>query len=145
MHITNMKVFISHSHKDEPLAKRIAEVLRKAGLDVWDEREILPGDNWAEKVATALNESNAMVVLLTAEALKSRWVQHDISFALGENRYRKRLIPVIVGSPEKSTGTYYPWILNRLKTIKLNARENDEEDLKQIATALLEVSTDTTA
>ncbi len=139
-----MKVFISHSQEDEVLARRIADVLKKEGLDVWDDREIFPGDNWAEKVATALNESNAMVVLLTADALKSRWVQHDISFALGEMRYKKRLIPVIVGSPEKSTGTYYPWILNRLKTIRLDAHENNEEDLKQIARALLEVSADTT-
>jgi len=138
-----MKVFISHSQEDEILARRIADVLKKAGLDVWDDREIFPGDNWAEKIARALNESNAMVVLLTADALKSRWVQHDISFALGENRYKKRLIPVIVGSPEKSKGDYYPWILNRLKTIKLNAHENNEEDLQQIARALLEVSTDT--
>ena len=140
-----MKVFISHSQEDETLARRIADVLKKAGLDVWDDREIFPGDNWAEKIARALNESNAMVVLLTADALKSRWVQHDISFALGENRYKKRLIPVIVGSPEKSTGDYYPWILNRLKTIKLDAHENNEEDLQQIARALLEVSTDTMA
>lgn len=140
-----MKVFISHSQEDEALARRIANVLKKAGLDVWDDREIFPGDNWAEKIARALNESNAMVVLLTAEALKSRWVQHDISFALGENRYKKRLIPVIVGSPEKSKGDYYPWILNRLKTIKLDAHENDEEDLEQIASALLEVAADTTA
>ena len=140
-----MKVFISHSEEDETLARRIADVLKKAGLDVWDDREIFPGDNWAEKIARALNESNAMVVLLTADALKSRWVQHDISFALGENRYKKRLIPVIVGSPEKSTGDYYPWILNRLKTIKLDAHENNEEDLQQIARALLDVSADTTA
>jgi signal recognition particle subunit SEC65 len=140
-----MKVFISHSQEDETLARRIADVLKKAGLDVWDDREIFPGDNWAEKIARALNESNAMVVLLTADALKSRWVQHDISFALGENRYKKRLIPVIVGSPEKSTGDYYPWILNRLKTIKLDAHENNEEDLQQIARALLDVSADTTA
>jgi len=140
-----MKVFISHSQEDEVLARRIADVLKKEGLDVWDDREIFPGDNWAEKVATALNESNAMVVLLTADALKSRWVQHDISFALSEIRYKKRLIPVIVGSPEKSKGDYYPWILNRLKTIKLDAHKNNEEDLKQIARALLEVSADPTA
>jgi len=140
-----MKVFISHSQEDEVLARRIADVLKKAGLDVWDDREIFPGDNWAAKVAQALDESNAMVVLLTADALKSRWVQHDISFALGENRYKKRLIPVIVGSPEKATGDYYPWILNRLKTIKLNPHENNEEDLQQIARALLDVSADTTA
>lgn len=135
-----MKVFISHSHKDEWLAKRIAEVLKKAGLDVWDgHREILPGDNWAAKVAQALDESNAMVALLTTDGIKSRSVLQDISYALGEERYKQRLIPVIVGSSEKKSGENFPWILKHLKPIKLAKFENSEEDLKQIAQALLEV------
>ena len=47
-----MKVFISYSSKDEALATKIVESLEEAGLDAWyKKREILPGDNWAEKIA----------------------------------------------------------------------------------------------
>jgi len=137
-----IKVFISHSYKDESLARRIAEVLKKAGMVVWDGTEIFPGDNWAAKVAQALNESNAMVVLLTADGIKSRSVRQDISYALGEERYKKRLIPVIVGSAEKKSGEHFPWILKYMKTVKLAKSDNDEEDLKQIAQVLLENSQD---
>ncbi len=31
-----MQVFISHSHSDSPLAARVSEALRRAGLDVWN-------------------------------------------------------------------------------------------------------------
>ena len=69
-----MKVFISHAHTDEPLVNKVAAVLKDAGLEVWDDtREIMPGDNWAHKVAQALQESEAMVILLTPDALRSRW------------------------------------------------------------------------
>jgi hypothetical protein len=55
-----MKVFISHSHKDEALATKVVTYLEAAGLDAWyDKREIMPGDNWAEKIAKGLRESDA--------------------------------------------------------------------------------------
>jgi hypothetical protein len=46
-----MKVFISDAHTDAPLVKKVAAGLKEAGLEVWDDtREIMPGDNWADKV-----------------------------------------------------------------------------------------------
>ena len=43
-----MKVFLSHSHADAPLAARVSEALRRSGLEVWDpDLDLLPGDNWA--------------------------------------------------------------------------------------------------
>ena len=43
-----MKVFLSHSHADAPLATRVSEGLQKKGLDVWDpDVDLFPGDNWA--------------------------------------------------------------------------------------------------
>ena len=50
-----MQVFISYSHSDSPLAARVSEALRKAGLQVWDpEVNVLPGDNWAAHVGRAV-------------------------------------------------------------------------------------------
>lgn len=134
-----MKVFISHSHKDEALAKKVAVVLEEAGLDVWDpSREIMPGDNWAEKIGQALEESEAMVVLLTPEALETQWVRDEINYALGKVKYQNRLIPVLVGNPKKFPQENIPWILKRLKMINLPEQGKDEESIKQIAQALKE-------
>lgn len=132
-----MKVFISHAHTDELLVKKVTAVLEQAGLEVWDDtREIMPGDNWADKVAQALQESEAMVVLLTPDALRSSWVRWEIEYALGEQGYRKRLIPVLVGDPEELPQEDVPWILRHLQMITL-AEHANEEGMQQIAKALL--------
>ena len=132
-----MKVFLSHTHKDSFLAKKIASALVASGLDVWNaETEILPGDNWAEKISNALKESDAMVVLLTPESLESRIVQREIEYALGDKSYNKRLIPVLVGSEENVSVESIPWILRRLNMIRLSKPEQTEEGINQITEAL---------
>jgi hypothetical protein len=136
-----MKVFISHSSKDEALARKVAATLEEAGLDAWyGEREIMPGDNWAEKIGEGLKESDAMVVLLTPHGLESDLVRLDIDHALSEKAYKNRLIPVLVGEPKDFELDKIPWILKYLKPIKLSAHGRNEEQLKQIAQALKEAA-----
>lgn len=136
-----MKVFISYSHKDEALAGKVTAVLEEAGLEAWyDKREVMPGENWAEKIAQGLKESDAMVLLLTPAALESEFVRRNLDYALSEKKYNKRLIPVIVGQPEEFSKEMFPWILKRLKTITLPEHGRNEESLKQIAQALKEVA-----
>ena len=68
-----MKVFMSYSDSDAMLAARVSDALENNGLEVWDpDRELFPGDNWAAEVARALEESDAMVVLLTPAVAGSR-------------------------------------------------------------------------
>ena len=132
-----MKVFLSHSHTGEPIVREVATALQNAGLEVWDgEREIFPGDNWAEKIGQALRDAEAMVVLYTPNTLKSNWVKRDIQYALGEYRFHNRLVTVVVGPPEQLPDDEIPRILRRLKLIKL-ADNGKKEDFKQIAQALL--------
>ncbi|HMF55018.1 MAG TPA: toll/interleukin-1 receptor domain-containing protein [Pyrinomonadaceae bacterium] len=135
-----MKVFISYAHANEILARKVTKALEQAGLDVWDaDREIMPGDNWAEKIAEGLGESEAMVVLLTPESIKSKAVRHEIEYALGSKSFNRRLIPVLVGSPEKFSSNSIPWILRRLRLINL-PENSQEEGIQQITQALQEVA-----
>jgi hypothetical protein len=132
-----MKVFINYSPKDEGLATKLVATLEAAGLDAWfKKREILPGDNWAEKISQGLKESNAMVVLLSRDALDSDAVQSNISFALGEKAFSHRLIPVIVGDSQEFPSDRIPWIFNRLKTITLSKDSKNDEKFKEIVQAL---------
>lgn len=132
-----MKVFISYSSKDEALADKVVESLEEAGLDAWyKKREILPGDNWAEKIASGLRESSAMVVLVTPDALESEAVQSSISYALSEPSFSRRLIPVIVGDSDDVLVDRMPWILKHLRTVKLSKDGRNEDQLKEIAQAV---------
>jgi hypothetical protein len=131
-----MKVFISYASNDERLAQQVAHGLEANGLDVFlDEQQIKPGDNWAAKIAEGLQESEAMVVLLTRDALKSHRVRHDIDYALGNQDYTGRLIPVLAESHDSLAKEEIPWILRHLQPIALPAHRQ-EEGIRQIAHVL---------
>jgi len=136
-----MKVFISHSHETKALAKEVGEALKRAGLEAWShEQEILPGDNWAQKIAQALEESQAMVVLLSPHSLDSTMVRREIEYALSTKHFNKRLIPVLVGSEDDLPLEKLPWILNHLNVIKLPAYGRQEEGINRITQALQAVA-----
>lgn len=133
-----MKVFISHSRRDETLVSRIVSYLEQAGFDVWyEEREVLPGDNPGEKIDQGLRESDAMVVLLTANALRQfSVIRPYIEYALTQVRFEGRLIPVLAGHAEEFRGWSIPWIFDHLPIITLEENGRIDEDLGQIAQLL---------
>lgn len=137
--MSNMKVFISHAYQDKDLAKRVAESLRESGFQVWDESQVLPGDIIAEQLADALKTANAMVVLLTPDAVESTWVRSEISYALGNLEFKDRLIPVVAAPPEVLPYERIPWVLKKLQMINLSEIA-PEEGLKKIAHALQEAA-----
>jgi hypothetical protein len=139
--IAFMKVFISYAQPDEKLAEKIGDSLRQAGLTVWDYRhDLLPGDLWSEKASQALRDSDAMVVLLTPEAARSKQVRSEIDYALTQNTFKNRLVPVLVGSPDRIPQKDLPWILWELRPVTLPERGNQQESIKQIARTLLEAA-----
>jgi hypothetical protein len=132
-----MKVFLSFEHNDSILAQTITSALEGKGYDVWNpETEILPGDNFAEKISDALKESNAMVVLLSPASFKSKNVEWEIGYALGNKSYNRRVIPVLVGPEEKMSSESIPWILRKFNTIRLSKTEQSEDEIDQISKAL---------
>jgi TolB-like protein/tetratricopeptide (TPR) repeat protein len=51
MNMANPAIFLSYAREDAPAARRIAEALRAAGLEVWfDENELRGGDAWDAKI-----------------------------------------------------------------------------------------------
>ena len=106
-----MQVFLSYARSDEKFARELSSELTKHGLAVWlDEEQVLPGDNLHQCVADALKKSNAMVVLLSPEAMKSEFVRSEINYALGNPKYEHRLFPVEVRPTED-----VPWFLRELQ------------------------------
>lgn len=134
-----MQVFISYSGEEQGLVRRIAKALEEEGLRAWDPYfEVLPGDNMPEMAAQALAESEAMVVLLTPESIKSRWVQSDIDYAIGHMAYFNRVVPVIVGNSNDLSNKDFPWILKRLPigVIEIKDPTNSETEIKKIASEI---------
>ena len=129
-------IFISHSDADLALAQRVAESLKKEGLDVWEDSVILPGDNWADEYAKALRNSDAMVVLLTPHSIKSKKVSSNLGFALGQINFKNRVVPVIAASPEELPREEIRWILKKFPMIDLQIYRHEEEGFNDIVELL---------
>lgn len=136
-----MKIFISYSQRDATIARQIAGALREEGLQVWlPENEILPGDNWAERVSQALNECDAMVAILTPDTLQNGNVQLEMGYALSHKSYRRRLFPVLVGPSDTVAPESMPWILERFRVLRLRSAEEARSVAREIAGALVAVT-----
>jgi len=69
-------VFLSHSSKDKPVVRPLAERLRKDGIRVWfDEWEIKVGDSIPSKIEEGLERSRVPVLCMSANAFGSDWAQ----------------------------------------------------------------------
>lgn len=91
-----MKIFISHSSKDEDSYIELANSLRELGHTVFNAVDINIGENWVEKVKKALNESDILIAIITDNFLDSSWAQVELSSAIfGANNMR--ILPVVVG------------------------------------------------
>ena len=90
-------VFLSHSAKDKPIVRDVAERLRKDGLRVWlDEWMLKPGDHVQAKIEEGLEQSRVLVLCMSANAFGSDWAQLEA----GTFRFRdplnreRRFIPL---------------------------------------------------
>jgi hypothetical protein len=134
MKVPSMQVFLSYAPSDEAFAKALSSQLSRRGLSVWSpSEEVLPGDNVWLRIGEALENSRAMVVLVSPESMRSQSVRREIEYALGQSNYEGRLFPVQV-RPTKDI----PWVLRRFKTF--DAKQSAAKVSESIANALSQVA-----
>jgi hypothetical protein len=80
-------VFISHSSKNNALARRLYTDLAEAGLAGWlDVEAIRDGERWVSQIQAAVEDCAAMVLVHTRAARSSEWVEREILLALEHNK-----------------------------------------------------------
>ncbi|HEY8003710.1 MAG TPA: TIR domain-containing protein, partial [Phenylobacterium sp.] len=75
------EVFISYARATEPQADRVAEALRGLGFEVWRDDALPAHRAYGEVIEERLRAAKAVVVLWSAEALKSQWVRSEADVA----------------------------------------------------------------
>lgn len=59
------KIFISYAHKDEKYKEELVEHmsgLRRAGIiSEWNDRKIVPGQNWSEQISPLCQDSCRLI------------------------------------------------------------------------------------
>lgn len=77
------KVFISHSSKDKPFVDRLVSDLTARAIPVWyDKFDVRIGDSITGSINDALAVSKYFLIVLSPDAVSSRWVKEELNAAL---------------------------------------------------------------
>lgn len=94
-----MPVFISYSHSDELIVNKLAAHLVKNNANVWvDTWELNVGDSIINRVQEAIQESSALLVVLSKASVQSEWCKKELSAGLMRELDEKRVVvlPVLL-------------------------------------------------
>jgi internalin A len=149
-----LKVFISYSKHDReaylvPMTKFLKPLVRGGWLQTWDDRSILPGEDWDEAIKQQLAEADIILLLVSNDSLDTEFIWNvEIKTAI-ERREKgeARVVPIIL-SPclwdqknVKGEYTFPPAKLNALpnKATPVASFPTPEAAWKEVADRLEEV------
>jgi hypothetical protein len=90
------EVFLSHSNLDQPFARSVVEMMRRHGIPVWHSRtNIVGAQQWHDEIGAALKRCDWFAVLLSPNSVNSVWVKREVLFALNDNRYADKIVPLL--------------------------------------------------
>jgi hypothetical protein len=94
-------VFLSYSRKDKETMQRLRDGLREAGVKVWTDDNLKVGTPaWESAIQEAIETAHFIVVLLSPDSKKSKWVGREIAYA--EN-FKITVLPVLISEKEKES------------------------------------------
>lgn len=97
--INLMPVFISYSHADKDFVDKLAANLVKHDAHVWvDTWELNVGDSILNRVQDAIQDSSALLIVLSKASVVSEWCKKELSAGLMRELDEKRVVvlPVLV-------------------------------------------------
>lgn len=96
-----LKVFIVYAHEDKDVRDKLLRHLRvqavKGEIELWSDHEIKPGDVWDNAIRQRLNESELILLLISADFFHSDYIQ-NVELQEVTNRAAQggcRLLPII--------------------------------------------------
>jgi TIR domain len=97
------KVFLSHASEDkERFVLRFAERLRAKGVDVWLDREMMPGDSLIDKIfEEGIGRADAVIVVVSTNSVHKPWVREELNAAVVKRIDKgSLLIPIVLDGCE---------------------------------------------
>jgi hypothetical protein len=121
-------IFISYATMDRPVAKSLAAKLIEANWNVFLDHRIEAGAEWNEVIQRALHEAHCVLVLWSAAARKSFWVQGEAAEAFERGTY----VPVRID------GTEPPRLFRHVQaqSIAKWVEQQDTEELDRLQSVL---------
>jgi|SRR5579862_268356 len=90
------EVFLSHSSQDRAFVVRLAAVLKAHRVKYWySATHIVAAKQWHDEIGKALARCDWLLVVLTPQSVRSQWVKRELLYALNQDRYNERIIPLL--------------------------------------------------
>lgn len=75
-------IFLSHASANKPVVERLNQELNKVGLTTWfDVHNIRDGQVWTKEIEQGIEACAVLVLVWSARAEKSEWVEREVLFA----------------------------------------------------------------
>lgn len=127
-------VFISYSRKDTIFVEKLERDLHKNGIKIWRDAHNIPGgEKWYQSIVDGLEDSYAMVCVISPDADQSRWVLREQLYGDQRGFLRIPILPV---------PTTIPFHLIETQPILCNT-ENYEDGVKELIRVLNSISKET--
>jgi hypothetical protein len=108
--------FLSYSRKDKESVEQLENRLKAAGYETWIDIEgIRGGDLWREAIVKAIDQADALLVLLSPNSAKSDNVCTELVLAT-ENK--TRIVPVDISTPPISMPSRMRYLLAGKQRVK---------------------------
>ena len=87
-------IFCSYSRRDSDFAERIVNFVSSRGYSVWMDQSGIDGASiWTESIVEAIDESGAVILLVSSHSVNSPHVLKEISLAMEKN---KVVFPLVI-------------------------------------------------
>jgi replicative DNA helicase len=97
-----VRIFYSYSHKDEQFREALEThlaILKRQDIAIdWHDRKIIPGQEWASEIDAHLNESDVIILLISADFIASNYCYgKEMDLALSKHESGSAFVlPIIV-------------------------------------------------
>lgn len=109
------ELFLSHAGADRSIASHLVDTLRRHNVPIWySPTDILGAQQWHDEIGAALARCDWFALILTPRSVESMWVKRELTFALRQNRYEDRIVPLLY---EPCDIDRLSWVLPSLQII----------------------------
>ncbi len=90
--------FISHSSEDKYFVDLLVKILKFHKIETWyDSSDIGIGEKQIEKINNGLAESECLIVVLSKNSIRSKWIVREIAFFQASKK-NATIVPILLDS-----------------------------------------------
>jgi TIR domain len=112
-----LSCFISYSSRDSEFAKRLHADLVRQGVKCWFAPENLRiGDRFRQQIDDSIRAHDKLLLVLSAESIRSAWVEAEVEAAFERERNEKRVVLFPIKLDDEVMNTQLSWAANIRRT-----------------------------